>query len=156
MNQERLLEVAQIIEKLAPHDDVDEKRITPAGGYTLVKDAGQHAPISHLHMGIYHGTLKCDTLGCIAGVTIHRWADEAKKHANPHRGLTVVDKVAGNILDLTIEERGTLFHCDGLMDGIEVKAVLPNEAAEACRRLAAGRPLGEVWQQNATRETDNR
>ena len=156
MNSERLAEVARIIEKLAPRQDVEDELMIRVNMQRLVTSPERHASITHLHMGVYHGTEKCGSVGCIAGVTIQHWPDEAKKHVELFEGMWFADDVAARILELTTEAGDALFHCT-VEDGHTVLGnVLPDEAAAACRRLAAGAPLNEIWKKNATPAKEGR
>ena len=62
MNIKRLAEVARIIEKLAPRQDVEDELMIRVNMQRLVTSPERHASITHLHMGVYHGTQKCGSV----------------------------------------------------------------------------------------------
>ena len=152
MNAERLNEVARIVEGLSPRDGTDGDWISGpfqrTGTQMLVADADLHTRITHLHMGVYHGSQDCGTIGCIAGVTIQRWPEEAATYAASSTNVAVADDVAGQILGLRPEVAEVLFHCRNHKGYWALGLIRPEEAASACRRLAAGETLDHIWEES--------
>ena len=94
--------------------------------------------------------------GCIAGVTIQRWPDEAATYAGSSNRFAPADDVAGRILDLRPEVADALFHSTNRSRSGETQecpeediltGIKPEEAAAACRRLAAGEALDHIWRE---------
>ena len=153
MNAERLAEVARIIERLAPADTKDDEQFLGSLSGSFITSANEHATITQFDMRMYHGTQVRGSAacGCIAGVTIQHWPDEAATYAGSSTNVEITDDVAGQILGLRPEVAKVLFHCRKHRGDWALSRIRPEEAASACRRLAAGETLDHIWKQSRPR-----
>ena len=108
-------------------------------------------PIDTLDMNTWHSRLStlgdCRTLGCIAGVTVCLYPEEAREigaQTDDETGLRPsVGEIAQQILDLSDAESWTLFHSEPRRAG--GSAVTPEQAATAIDRLLTGDEPEDIW-----------
>ena len=91
--------------------------------------------------GMYHQKEKT-FCGCIAGHTVFHLGREAFGPRLEHwSGTYGVEELARYILELTLKEGNALF----VPFDTDLGDISAEEAADACRRLAAGEPLDKLW-----------
>ena len=128
MNKERLLKLADVIEK-APHVIMDD---VPALDYTASNIIG-------FDMSVYKSTGPCGTVGCIAGHAAALW---------PRKEKSIPDHIpvtAAESLGLSIDDAEELFL--PYEEYAYLKAVTPLMAAQVLRLIAAGIPISDAWKQ---------
>ena len=150
MNQQKLRTVREEVAKLSPAPAFSNKaKVTHETVLTTHPD--RVLPIDTLDMNTWHSRLPtlgdCRTLGCIAGVTVCLYPDEAREvgaRSDEETGLQPsVGEIAQEILELNDTESWALFHSDPRQPG--GSAVTPEQATTAIDRLLAGEDPEDIW-----------
>ena len=89
----------------------------------------------YFNMGSFWHQTECGTAGCVAGHAMALWPSDQVNYE------WCMD-AAMDVLDLDEYEGEALFLRAGA--GLAMQTT-PQEAAQACRNLAAGKPLNELW-----------
>ena len=140
---QRLETVARALETLRPRDEA-ECEISYAS--ELLARPQDAAPIQILSMDNWYGLTECGTTGCIAGVTVLCYPDQAQQIVDTEERAGV-DDIARNLLGLSDETAVELFWMTTVraMNRGANGPVRPHEAAEAVRRVARGVDDAAVW-----------
>ena len=151
MNRQRLRTVRDQIGKLntAPSFSGHAK-VTCETQLTVYPE---HAsPIDTLDMNTYHSRFSmpgdCRTLGCIAGITVCLYPEEAREiraRTNEETELLRpgIGEMAQEILELTDDEAWALFHSQPKERG--QSPITPEQATTAIDRLIAGEDPENIW-----------
>jgi len=152
MNQQRLRTVRDEVARLSPAPAFSNRaKVTHETLLTAHPD--RVLPIDTLDMNTWHSRLStlgdCRTLGCIAGVTVCLYPEEAREigaRTDEETGLQPsIGEIAEQILDLSDAESWALFHSEPRQpDG---SAVTPEQATAAIDRLLAGKDPEDIWDQ---------
>lgn len=140
---QRLETVARALETLRPRDEA-ENEVSYAS--ELLERPQDASPIQILSMDTWYGLTECGTTGCIAGVTLLCYPDEARQILDAEE-RTGVDDIARSLLGLSDETAAELFWMTtvrALRRGAN-GPVRPHEAAEAVRRVAKGVDNAAIW-----------
>lgn len=140
MNRERLLKLADILEK-TPHFT---KPTTPGKDNVL-----ELLPtVKGFNMAQFIAHRECGTAGCIAGLTVFHFGEKGILD-NPPDPTSILDDREGvfvtarALLDLSYHEAKALFYADGRTTPLET--ITPREAATACRQLAVSGSSYRLW-----------
>ena len=157
MNRDRLRTVGGIARRPAPRPKTGRIGLLRTHTLDLSLAPDRQKPITHLDMGVYHGTAPCGALGCLAGIALQTWPEEARDRwgrANHGAGEfgCEIDRVAAGILDLEAPEANALFHAAGCTTEGPKTAITPAEAGRACMRLADGAEAHTIWRDQGPEE----
>ena len=167
MNRQRLKKLRDALRSLRPCNDIRDAgapggytgTLKPTDTETLCARAAGTAPIDTLDMRIEHGVHedaagRRQILGCISGMAIQMYPDEAAKAARTLPAAIVVcdaTDVAQEVLGLDDATADELFN--GHPDDPDKSAapVTPGQAATAVERVLAGAGPSDLWNQAGPR-----
>ena len=143
LQMQRLETVARALETLRPRDEA-ENEVSYAS--ELLERPQDASPIQILSMDNWYGLTECGTTGCIAGVTVLCYPDEARQILDTEERAGV-DDIARSLLGLSDETAAELFWMTSVraMRRGANGPVRPHEAAEAVRRVAKGVDNAAIW-----------
>lgn len=143
LQMQRLGTVARALETLRPRDEA-ENEVSYAS--ELLERPQDASPIQILSMDNWYGLTECGTTGCIAGVTVLCYPDEARQILDTEERAGV-DDIARSLLGLSDEAAAELFWMTTVraMRRGTNGPVRPHEAAEAVRRVAKGVDSAAIW-----------
>jgi len=150
MNRQRLQTVRDEVARLSPAPAFSNSaKVTHETLLTAHPDSVLR--IDTLDMNTWHSRLStlgdCRTLGCIAGVTLCLYPEEAREigaQSDEETGLhPSFGEVAQQILELSDTESWALFHSEPRRPG--GAAVTPEQATAAIDRLLAGDDPEDIW-----------
>ena len=145
MHHARLQTLRTALERLAPPRGTKPpgSRIDPNA---LATRPGALPPISRLHMGTFHSSGgRCETAGCIAGLTVTLFPDAARKAAwdliterlwRPGRLPVPITRIVAAILDAPHTDICNLLY--PAPGHYALDRITPEEAISALDRFAAG------------------
>lgn len=142
MDRLRLVELRDIARSLKPYEGDDAYR--PDHPSENLWEMPDEHRIEHLHMRHYFARTACGTVGCLAGIAVTIWPEDAQATATALRRRTHsrpdASDVAAQLLKLDHETKLGLFH------GYNERAMTPEQAATACQRVLDGHPCDALWE----------
>lgn len=140
MNKERLLELAEHLEQVPHMDDLShDGRGREKTFFDMYNRLSKGAKIQFFNMRSYCFEDECGTAGCIAGHAAALFTPKDYLEA-ASGGWSLSAKKA---LGLTGAQADALFYVP--TEHGDAEDATPEDAANACRRLAAGVPLKKLW-----------